>query len=422
MFFLNASVFCQSKPKLMWFDATANFSRFSNHDSIVYYLDKVVEVGFTDIVVDVKPITGEVLYKSILAPQMLEWKNFNRNADFDYLNTFIEEGHKRNLKVHASLNIFCSGHNFIDRGLVYKGKSDWQSINYTDSGLVPITRLKHKYSAMTNPANDDVRKHELSVLEEIVKLHPKLDGVIIDRTRYDGIEADFSDISKKKFENYIGEVVNDFPNDIFMYEKIDGKIKRTEGKLFKKWLEWRVSVIHSFVQEARETVKKVNPNILFGAYTGAWYPLYFELGVNWASPDYDPSSEYSWATENYRQYGYANLLDIYSAGCYFYEVTKSELEKTELKRLKNSEIDLKDKKEFWYSVEGSAELSKKVVMDAVPVIGGLYVEQYADNPKQFIEAMNMCLSKTDGLMIFDIVHIINFDWWDKFSELQNIEE
>ncbi|MCX8011207.1 MAG: family 10 glycosylhydrolase, partial [Ignavibacteria bacterium] len=119
LFLLNISsnqIFSKEKPKLLWFDATANFQRLSYVDSIKYYLDKAKEIGFTDVVVDVKPITGEVLYPSNIAPQMKEWQGFTRSDSLDFLNTFINEAHKRKLKVHASLNIFCEGHNFHDRG------------------------------------------------------------------------------------------------------------------------------------------------------------------------------------------------------------------------------------------------------------------------------------------------------------------
>jgi hypothetical protein len=53
-----------SKRLLMWFDAEANFQRFSNTDSIDYYLNKIKALGFTDAVVDIRPITGEVLFDS----------------------------------------------------------------------------------------------------------------------------------------------------------------------------------------------------------------------------------------------------------------------------------------------------------------------------------------------------------------------
>ena len=47
---------------------------------------------------------------------------------------------------------------------------------------------------------------------------------------------------------------------------------------------------------ARNEVKKVNPDISFGTYTGAWYPSYYEVGVNFASKKYDPSEDFDWAT------------------------------------------------------------------------------------------------------------------------------
>ncbi len=362
---------------------------------------------------DVKPITGEVLYPSKYAPQMKEWNGFTRSNEFDFLKTFIDESHKLNLKVHVSLNVFVAGHNFHDRGLVYQDKSHWQSINYTDSGLIPITKLKHKYSTMTNPANREVQLHELEVLKELARNYPDLDGIMLDRVRYDGIESDFSRLSRELFEKYISEKIENFPEDIYKWVKNSNGMKvRIDGKYFKKWLEWRASVIYNFFVEVRREVKKINPKISFGDYTGAWYPLYYEVGVNWASKNFDPSKHYEWATREYKNFGYAELLDLYTAGCYFFEVTKEEVERLNEETIKRGEAAMGQGKEYWYSVEGSAEIAKEVVMAAVDVIGGLYVEQYKDHPEQFERAIEMCLQKTDGLMIFDIVHIVNYNWWE----------
>src|SRR5690554_5256466 len=60
-------------PKLMWIDATANIERFNHKDTIDYYLEKLKGLGFTDIVVDMRPISGHLLYESIYAPQLTEW-------------------------------------------------------------------------------------------------------------------------------------------------------------------------------------------------------------------------------------------------------------------------------------------------------------------------------------------------------------
>jgi len=63
------------------------------------------------------------------------------------------------------------------------------------------------------------------------------------------------------------------------------------------------------------------------------------------------------------------------------------------------------------SVEGSAELALKVTKGVIQPYGSLYVEQYPVGA-QFAKAIEMCRRKTGGVMIFDIVHIINRDWWD----------
>ena len=59
-----------AKRAIMWIDGEANFSRFSHKDSIDFYLQKVHDLGFTDVAVDVRPITGEVLFNTPNAPKM----------------------------------------------------------------------------------------------------------------------------------------------------------------------------------------------------------------------------------------------------------------------------------------------------------------------------------------------------------------
>ena len=401
---------------ILWFDATANFDRFCDKDSITFYLNKSKDAGVTDIVVDVKPITGEVLYPSKIAPVMHSWGDtgVKKDLSWDMLTYFIEEGHRLGLKVHASTNVFVAGHNFFDRGVVYEdaSKADWQTFSNLPDGLKKITAQKTKYSAMLNPVLEDVRNYEQSILKELVSLYPKLDGIILDRVRFDDLNADFSEASKVAFEKYLGHSVEKFPEDIFSFE---GK-KRVEGKLYKLWLEWRASIIHDFIYSTRKELKAINPDIIFGDYTGSWYPLYFDVGVNYASKSYDPSQEFDWATEKYKEFGYADALDLFTTGNYYFEVEKSELKKDDGAAEKTLESGLVVKKEDWYTVEGSAELVNKVVKGETPVYAGLYVEQYKDHPEQFIKALKMCRKKSQGSMVFDIVHIINYGWWDELKQ------
>ncbi|MFC6997258.1 alpha amylase family protein [Rufibacter roseus] len=409
------------KRNLLYFDATANFKRFAYQDSIKYYLAKSKDAGVTDVIVDVKPITGEVLYPSKIAPVMNEWSGFTKPGGFDLLTVFIEEAHKLGMTVHASTNTFVAGHNYFDRGVVYNDptKKHWQSLNYLPKGMTPITQIKTKYSAMTNPALPEVRQYELSVLKELITMYPKLDGIVLDRVRYDGIEADFSEASRKMFEQYIGQKVTNFPADIYTYSTTaknkDGKPERVRGPLFNQWIEWRAKVIHDFIYEARAELKKINPNLIFGDYTGSWYPTYYEVGVNWASKEYDPSEKFDWASKNYKNFGYAEALDLYTTGSYYFEVEKKEAKNIDPNTVNRTEAGQDKGTDDWYTVEGSAEMAMKITKGKVPVYAGIYVEQYEDDREQFVKALKMCRAKSDGAMVFDIVHVINKGWWNELK-------
>jgi hypothetical protein len=57
-------------------------------------------------------------------------------------------------------------------------------------------------------------------------------------------------------------------------------------------MEYRANVIKSFVEEAHKRIKAINPDLVLGDYTGAWYPTYYYVGVNWASKKYNPAEEH----------------------------------------------------------------------------------------------------------------------------------
>lgn len=344
---------------------------------------------------------------------MREWAGYERK-DFDYLGHFIQKAHQLGMEVHASLNVFVAGHNYFDRGQVYSQHPEWASVVYTPQGMTSIMNEKHKYSAMVNPVNDDFRAHILNVLKDLVKRYPKLDGLMLDRVRYDGITADFSDLSRKKFEAYTGESVANFPEDIFKWVKnAEGKDEIVCGKLFNKWIEWRTKTITDFMKEARAEVKQVNPAISFGTYTGAWYPSYYEVGVNFASNQYDPSKDYDWATPDYGKYGYAELLDLYVTGNYYTDITIAEYEKTN--HVVWNETDSQAQSGTWYCVEGSCRHLRTILKDN-KFMGGILVDQFYTNPAKLSATIAMNLKESDGLMVFDIVHIITKDLWKEVEK------
>ncbi len=202
-------------PKLMWVDLSANWETFSSLDSINYYVDKCKDAGFNTLVVDVKGTGSAVAFFSDIAPRMKEWKGVKRADNYDFLKYFVDAAHRHGMKVFASFNVFCEWHGIFKKGILYDEKPQWQSINYVPGqGLIPITEIKGRTTAFTNPALPEVQEYERSIIVECAKKYD-IDGVVLDRTRYDGLQSDFSDNSRKMFEKYIGTKLDRFPEDIY---------------------------------------------------------------------------------------------------------------------------------------------------------------------------------------------------------------
>ena len=403
-----------AQERLMWVDLSANWERFNSLDSVKFYCDRIARAGMTSIVLDVKGTGSDVPYESKFTPQLKEWKGV-KAQDFDYIREFSAAARANGLKIYCSVNTFAEGHGIFKKGLIYDGHPEWQAVNYVPGeGLLKQTEIKGKTVLFTNPALPEVRRHMCDILAELVTDFD-IDGVILDRGRYDNIQSDFSDFSRAEFEKYIGRKVERFPEDIYEWVKdtdSDGYVMK-KGELFKQWIEWRASVIYTFFEEARKAVKDADPDAVFGAYTGAWYPSYYEVGVNWASKDYDPSRDFDWATENYRNYGYAELLDLYTNGNYYPLVTLDEYRKSS--GTYRNETDSSISSGEHLCVEGACLYSRELLGPDNPFLGGMYVEDYRNNPEQFRKAVRMNLDKSDGLMVFDLVHIVNFGWWDDLA-------
>ena len=404
-----------TKRLYMWLDCEANFERLSTPDSIDYYMSRIKELGFTDVVADVKSIMGEVLYKSDIAPYMGEWHGTVRSIDYDMLTEVEAACRKYGLGCYASLNVFCGGHNFVKRGIIYNEHPEWQSIGWWHNKLVPVNEMDFNYNGMVNPANPEVREYQLAILEEFARKYPTIDGLIFDRVRYDDIWADFSPLSLNDFATYAGLDKAPKPEEIMTwYQDEKGKWRHRPEEHFLLWMEYRANVIKSFVVEAHERIKAINPNLILGDYTGAWYPTYYYVGVNWASEKYNPAEEFEWASENYYKTGYADLLDVYMTGLYYTPITKHEVDTNfpDIGQRMEAGMDA-EARNYWYCVEGAAELAQKITCGVVPVVGSIYVEQYMGDEERFGRAVTQAIeSSSGGMMLFDLCHIVSHDWWN----------
>ncbi len=141
--------------------------------------------------------------------------------------------------------------------------------------------------------------------------------------------------------------------------------------------------------------------------------LILVLGINFASKKYDPSKDFDWATSNYMKYGYAELIDLYATGSYYTDIFLEEYKKANCSVW--DETDSQAQSGTWYCVEGSCTHLRTILKEN-KFMGGILVGQFYKTPDKLSEAIKMNLVKSDGLMVFDIVHIITKNLWKEVEE------
>lgn len=385
------------KPKYLWMAGDANFDRFASKDSITYYLEKARETGFNNIVVDVKPTEGHVIYKSKIRPEYTIADSIVIERDWDYLQYVIDESHRLGMKVTATACIFPAGETRTRRGVVYEdscfdGKTCIEYLG--NDSLGDIRDNKAKVAAFLNPVRKDSRDYAMEMIKEIVTDYD-VDGIALDYCRFPDIQSDFSPESKAAFEEYIGESVGNFPADIFTYDE-NGEI--VPGKYYNQWLAFRAGVISDFIHEIHDTVKSIKPDVDINYWAASWIHAIEKNGQNWASPNSDWCMKYPYGSEAYKKTGFAPYLDNFIVGAYLERVYGPD----------DNE-----------SVEYAMNRADSVIMGDCHVIGSIQsLNHSADpaDPHNLVNAVRCCLEKSEGLMVFDIVHIINRNQWAQIKE------
>lgn len=397
------------KNYYVWVEIEANKKKILDEKYFNSVMDKCVEAGIGSIILAVKDTTGFGIYNSKIVP------HYNKfDSDFqekDYLKLYIEMAHSKGIKLYAGVDVFAEGRvespNKLSPGFVHQ---DWQSHMYgVDEACNPVIRpiselqgirttgaIDDFHEIFVNPAKEEVKNYEKSIIQELAENYD-LDGIVLDRVRFVGLGADFSDYTKAKFEKFIKAKVINWPQDIYTLVEKNEKLEVEFGILFGKWITFRASLIKDFVVNIKNMMDKLDKKVELVDYTGSWYPLYYQVGANWAREGYIPE-EYSWVDKKYGDTGYAEYLDNLLSGFYYEDVTIEEAKEHK-------------KPETWYSVEGSGDIVKKVVGDSVPFVGSLFLKQYEKNPIQFKKAVEMCFEKSSGCMLFDLSYIEEYGWW-----------
>lgn len=406
----------EEKPRIVWIEVGANFERYGDSEEhIAADCRRIAGTGFTHIVVEVRPTSGNVLFRSDVAPaltQVARWQDgalryVPRTADFDYLQAFIDAGHAAGLKVVAGVNMMVGGFHCEagDIGMLYDRPElrDWAAVDLTPAGLVNhIDDTSTVGGRFMDPAHPAVQDFLLTMLGELAA-YEGLDGIVLDRCRYDdyALDAGYTDAAYAAFSRYLGHApgrwpVFEEPGHIFL--------ERTPDALESDWLAFRCQVIHDFVVRAVDRVHAVRADLPVGVYVGAWFSEYYRSGVNWTSPRYDLAAEeptFRWATPAYQATGFADCVDFLLLGAYCpADNIHGDVEKT---------------------MEGFARLGRKRLCGDVPFAAGPDIGNepgFERGGRQDIipEIVWTMLESADGLFVFDLCHLRAHDYWDAFQE------
>lgn len=475
--------------RVMWIDGTANLGRLNSDEKIKDLTAKLARVGFNTVVLDVKPISGQVLYKSHIAPKITSWRGQTLPVDFDPLESMARHAHESGLQLFVSMNAFSEGHNYFRVGPGY-GQPEHQSVLYvatpelidlanrgesiglfdsalTDDGAVhaltaaphdssgarcfavsvkpdgtvvdgfelngkqptipsggvlfagygaaadwlrshvsPGDRLRvessarflptgehpDQYPLMMNPSDPEVQDRELSIVREVAR-YP-IDGMLYDdRLRFAGLDADFSDLSEGAFEKYVGHKLT-WPDDVYKVTyTLQVKKGIRPGPYYEAWLVWRAIEIRNWMARVRNALRAENPRALLGIYAGSWYGEYPSFGSNYGAENLDAG--FWFLTPKYAKTGFAGLLDLLVTGCYYSVPTVYEA--------------LEGGSSIGATVEAAGQLSNRVADDQCWTYAGIDPDSFKGDWEGFGRALQAACGATQGVMIFDLSHDLDWD-------------
>lgn len=405
----------ESKRLVLWVEQFPNAKELVNQEKVDLALQYAKEAGFNSVVLDIKGPEGYVSYrknnlsKTPYFTATVNPKKKIEDTGFDLLQGIINAARKFDLRVYGSFNFFTEGNVTSQDYAVLKQHPEWEEVVQRPEDKGKLLRISESTAGQeakagkriilgfVNPSNKEVVDFQLLRLREVLANYD-LDGIVLDRTRYDNLYADFSDVSKRAFSEYLkakGKSLENFPADAFL---IDQEGKLVEGKHYIDWLTFRSNTIKEFAFKVREVVdehnKKAEKKVEMAAYVGSWYEFYYQNGVNWASETfrYDNRLEFPESriyTEEYAKTSYTDILDFLMIGTYY--KTDKEIAK--------------------YVTLGNILTNNKV-----PIVASISLPDLADADRPAV--FNSAVSTSAGLMIFDLCYI---DWNVFMDQMKNIK-
>src|SRR5574344_31532 len=221
----------------------------ANKDDICEVLNRLSQAGINNIFIETY-YHGMTIYPS----SVMESRGFIKvnpfYSNFDALDYWISEAHKRNIKVNIWFETFYAGNkNPVNNPQsIVAVRPSWANVTKRDYATNrPTASVSEHNGYFLDPANPEVQTFLLQLLCEIIQRY-KPDGINLDYIRYPqsiSSKVAGSDVASWGYTSYAR---NDFKN-IYGVDPVD---ICTFEPLWESWNDYRRGKVTEFVQRASQ--------------------------------------------------------------------------------------------------------------------------------------------------------------------------
>jgi uncharacterized lipoprotein YddW (UPF0748 family) len=227
-------------------------------------IDKIIDTAlkgrFNNLLVQVRG-RGDAYYKSRFVPIAEDIKS--NIEEFDPLQYFIMEAHKKNIKVHCWFNtyfLWSSQEKPKNKNHLYFTKPEWFCV---PNNLINKNQFSSQIQTdliFISPGIDDVRNYLFNVIREVIDSYA-IDGIHLDYVRYANENFCYNEVLRKKFFSLYNVDPLDLVKNPEKIEKSFSKDKLLEFE--RKWQNFRGEQITIFVRQIKNYIEKRNSSIVF---------------------------------------------------------------------------------------------------------------------------------------------------------------
>lgn len=222
-------------------------------DEIQKTLDKIKGYGIENVFLETY-YQGKTIFPSTTLARYNVQAQRSEYKDFDPLKVWIDEAHKRGIKVHIWFETFYAGNEnpMSNPKNVLSVYPQWGNVTKAKyNSATPVASLSEHNGYFLDPANPEVQTYLLCLLEEIITTyHP--DGINLDYIRYpQSISAKFIgyDLSNWGYTEYSR-------NEFKTASGTDPVDIKYGTPLWDSWAKYRQEKITSFVFKAKQLTNK----------------------------------------------------------------------------------------------------------------------------------------------------------------------